>query len=234
MQKRIKWCLLLAATFLLATSLPASADIIARWDYNNQTTGISSSTPYTTGQGDQFPSANVGTGTQANSGEFTAWGYNSGLQPSSGAGDFDIDPATGLADIRYRLEGVKTGEGLIWTVSTANYENIQVQVSLFTTTTGINSTFSLDYWNGTSWIETTTAQYAGNAKATYYLSPGADANNNSAFQFRFLIDNSATDRTLTYDWIEVTGTQVVPIPAAVWLLGSGLVGLVAIRRRMKK
>jgi hypothetical protein len=27
---------------------------------------------------------------------------------------------------------------------------------------------------------------------------------------------------------------VVPIPAAVWLLGSGLVGLVAIRRRMRK
>jgi hypothetical protein len=28
--------------------------------------------------------------------------------------------------------------------------------------------------------------------------------------------------------------QVVPIPAAVWLLGSGLLGLVVIRRRMKK
>jgi hypothetical protein len=28
--------------------------------------------------------------------------------------------------------------------------------------------------------------------------------------------------------------QVVPIPAAVWLLGSGLLGLVAIRRRFKK
>jgi hypothetical protein len=29
-------------------------------------------------------------------------------------------------------------------------------------------------------------------------------------------------------------TAAVPIPAAVWLLGSGLVGLVAIRRRMRK
>jgi hypothetical protein len=28
--------------------------------------------------------------------------------------------------------------------------------------------------------------------------------------------------------------NVVPIPAAVWLLGSGLVGLVALRRRMRK
>jgi hypothetical protein len=36
---------------------------------------------------------------------------------------------------------------------------------------------------------------------------------------------------------KVNGTltvNAVPIPAAVWLLGSGLVGLVAIRRRMRK
>jgi hypothetical protein len=218
----------------LALAVPAFADTIALWNYNNQTTGISASNPYTTGQGDENPIANVGTGSQAKSGTFTAWGYNSGNQPSSGAGDFAIDPATGLADIRYRLEGVNTNEGLIWTVSTAGYENIQVQLSLFTTTTGINSPFSFDYWNGTSWVEATTASYAGNAQATYSISPGTDANNNSAFKFRFLIDNSSTARTLTYDWVQVSGTQVVPIPAAAWLLGSGLLGLVAIRRRMKK
>ena len=32
----------------------------------------------------------------------------------------------------------------------------------------------------------------------------------------------------------VVSSSAVPIPAAVWLLGSGLVGLVALRRRMRK
>ena len=31
-----------------------------------------------------------------------------------------------------------------------------------------------------------------------------------------------------------TGTSAVPIPSAVWLLGSGLIGLVAVRRRFRK
>ena len=41
------------------------------------------------------------------------------------------------------------------------------------------------------------------------------------------VDNGGSDAA-------VTGFASVPIPAAAWLLGSGLIGLVAIRRRMKK
>jgi hypothetical protein len=31
--------------------------------------------------------------------------------------------------------------------------------------------------------------------------------------------------------VETTGTAPVPVPAAVWLLGSGLAGLAGLRRR---
>jgi hypothetical protein len=35
-------------------------------------------------------------------------------------------------------------------------------------------------------------------------------------------------------WNGIIEHQCVPIPAAVWLLGSGLIGLVGVRRKFKK
>ncbi len=72
-----------------------------------------------------------------------------------------------------------------------------------------------------------------------------------SYTYRFSTDNGAT--WLIADWYEgvndggtqffdasnlgyatVEGGSPVPIPAAAWLLGSGLVGLVAIRRKLRK
>ncbi|NPV04892.1 MAG: VPLPA-CTERM sorting domain-containing protein [Syntrophaceae bacterium] len=41
-------------------------------------------------------------------------------------------------------------------------------------------------------------------------------------------------QTAYLDGTLYTATNAVPIPAAAWLLGSGLIGLVALRRRMRK
>ena len=46
-----------------------------------------------------------------------------------------------------------------------------------------------------------------------------------------LSDDTAYDATGA--WV-VAGISEIPIPGAVWLLGSGLVGSIAIRKKLKK
>ena len=43
----------------------------------------------------------------------------------------------------------------------------------------------------------------------------------------------ADDANIVYDWTNAVATPT-PLPGAAWLLGSGLVGLIGLRRRMKK
>jgi hypothetical protein len=239
MKKRILgWCLLLAAAFLLATSPPASAATIALWNYNLQTadnggtvTGTENPTPVIAG--------GSGSGTQASVGSVT-FGYNAGNYPDNTppyAGDYGTDSAEGAADIRYRFGTNAANEGLRWNVSTEGYQDIQVQLGIFSQTNFTSRTWSLEYSpnNGTNWYDLTTVNYTGGSTwltVSYDLSSITAVNNNANFAFRFISDQ-ATSTTLTADYVNVTG-NAVPIPAAVWLLGSGLVGLVIIRRRRNK
>ena len=52
----------------------------------------------------------------------------------------------------------------------------------------------------------------------------------------FGVNSAATAYTMSgvyYDNLSLTGTPAVPIPAAVWLFGSGLLGLIGVARRRK-
>ena len=68
---------------------------------------------------------------------------------------------------------------------------------------------------------------------------GTELDEDQAFTFRFWGLNGGTQinsgkPTLGYGWaVRDGGVSSVPVPAAVWLFGSGLLGLVGLARRKK-
>lgn len=78
-----------------------------------------------------------------------------------------------------------------------------------------------------------------NVKATVLLSPGfADRNPNAKITFN-LSEVLANDpnmflsTTLAISNINITPSAATPVPAAAWLLGSGLAGVMALRRKLR-
>ena len=66
------------------------------------------------------------------------------------------------------------------------------------------------------------------------LSSGADLTAVDFIALEFeTYPQSADGLEISIDSIHVVPIRVVPIPGAVWLLGSGLVGVIGLRRRSK-
>jgi hypothetical protein len=208
---------LTTVVLVLATSGAASAALIAQWNYNDQNLTVDS-----------------GSGSQTN------------IQAKS----FRYSPSNNLNDLNtpdYKLDiALKKNQntGFQWNVSTLGYTNITVSFDIFAPSTPATNPSNLaNSWNwsystdgGTNFTLGGSISITSGSWNTVNISPALVANSQD-FVLQFLTSNKAgADYSyISIDWVNFRGDAIpsVPIPAAAWMLGTGLIGLVAIRRVRK-
>jgi hypothetical protein len=202
---------------MLAFSGTALADVISQWNFN-QSYGAN---------------PNVGTGTVAAIAGSTLT-YNS--IPAGGGNPYSSDTTGGGTNYAMKVAwgSPVTGSGAEWSFSTVGIDLSNVTLAMVRSASGSQSplSYTWGYYDGT-WHDTTFTLTSNTSWQQKNFTFGAGADNYAGFKFHILANDTRT--TYTYiDLVTFNGTTAVPIPAAAWLLGSGLIGLVAIRRRMKK
>ena len=207
----------------------ANADIVAHWDMYGQpgdqvSTAAVDDVANVTGL-DMVRGNGLGTNTGANSLNSNGWdGIEAGDYIQFG---FSVDPnyEVSLDELWIGTRSSNTGPGTI-----GFYSSLDGFANPFYTVTQVGS----DYANSIIDISA-----LGTISEDLYIrlyefgdiQADGDGATSSTGTFR-ITDHYDTG---IYTDVQITGTvSPVPVPAAVWLLGSGLIGLVGFRRRNKK
>lgn len=233
-----------AALALTLTGAGAQASVfvppITQWNFNSHPADTSNST------GSNLPS--IGSGTATLVGGVTG-GFASGTA-NGGSSDPALTDNTGWQTTAYAAQG--TGDksrGVQFNVSTVGFKDIAISYDLRHSNTSSRYELVQYSLDGINFIDST--MFDGNAGDTWFKGRSVDFSSiagvadNANFAFRIVTtfapntlgylassasNNYATTGTWRFDMVTVTGSPV-PVPAAFWMMGSGLVALLGLHRR---
>lgn len=232
--------LIVAGLALSVVGASAQASVITQWNFNSNPADNSTST------GSTLPA--IGSGTAALVGGVTGT-FASGTA-SGGSSDPAATDNSGWQTTTYAAQGSgdKT-RGVQFNVSTLGYDNISISYDLRHSNTSSRYELVQYSLDGITFNDSTL--FDGNAGDTWFNNRSVDFSsiagvaNNANFALRIVAafepnssaylpsnvsSNYGTAGTWRFDMVTVSGSPV-PVPAAIWMMGSGLLGLVGVSRR---
>jgi hypothetical protein len=203
----------LALVFCLTSALPAKADEIAVWNFNDANLIVDR------GQGTL-------TTTAANITFLSGTTFNASMG----------DPAGLALAIPGGANLQNNGSILEFHVSTAGFDNVAVSWAWQRSDTGFNDDVIRESMDGTTFTGFSFAAIqTGFFGGVHSSGAGSLFNNNPFFAVRITLSGATSETgNVRFDNIVVTGTKIVPEPATMLLLGAGLAGVAAEVKRRRR
>ena len=221
------------AVAALLTSAGAHADTIATWTFEGSLPATSGPINPETGAGQASGShQNAATVYSSPAGNGSSHSFSANLWNVGDFFQFKVD-ATSFQDLEISWDQISSNTGprdfkLAYSTDGTNFLDFETYAVLANAGANVWSSGGAHNSAATMSADLSVVPSLNNAATLYFRLIDLDTTSANGGTVGNTGTNSGTDRV---DNFTVTGVSSVPLPAAVWLLGSGLAALAGVRRR---